>query len=91
MTITRNYLWGGKARSKTVVLDAASSPIRLDELAANINNYFISNAQSAVHFRTIQTLILFVLGNCDDGRMNPSESQRHVSMTFGGSGRPLFG
>jgi SRSO17 transposase len=40
MAITRNYRWGGKTRSKTVVVDAESSPIRLDDLAANINNYF---------------------------------------------------
>jgi len=40
MTITRNYLRAGKTRSKTVVVDADSNPIRLDELAANINNYF---------------------------------------------------
>jgi len=40
MTITRSYRRGGKARSKTVVVDTESSPIRVDELAANINNYF---------------------------------------------------
>ena len=40
MTITRNYRWGGKTKSKTVVINADSSPIRLDDLAANINNYF---------------------------------------------------
>jgi len=40
MTITRNYLRAGKTRSKTVVVDADSNPIRLDELATNINNYF---------------------------------------------------
>lgn len=40
MTITRTYQWGGKTRSKTEVLDKESQPIRLDELARNINNYF---------------------------------------------------
>lgn len=40
MTITRSYHWGGKTRSKSVVLDTESKPIRVDELAATINNYF---------------------------------------------------
>jgi SRSO17 transposase len=40
MTITRHYRWGGKQRSKTVVLDADSKPLTVEELAANINDYF---------------------------------------------------
>ena len=40
MTITKEYLWGGKARSKTVLVDPESKPISVDELAKNINDYF---------------------------------------------------
>ena len=40
MTVTRDYRWGGKKRSKTEVIDSKSGPIRVDKLAANINNYF---------------------------------------------------
>jgi len=40
VTITRNYRWGGKTRSKTVVVDAESKPISVGALAPNINNYF---------------------------------------------------
>ena len=40
MTITKEYLWGGKARSKTVLVDPDSKPISMDELAGNINDYF---------------------------------------------------
>jgi len=40
MTITKQYRWGGKVRTKTVLLDTDSKPIRVDELAKNINDYF---------------------------------------------------
>ena len=40
MTITKNYLWGGKPRTKTVLVDPSSKPISVDELAGNINDYF---------------------------------------------------
>ena len=40
MTITKQYLWGGKLRSKTVLVDPDSKPISVKELAENINDYF---------------------------------------------------
>jgi len=40
MTITKEYRWGGKARTKTVLADKDSKPMRVDELAKNINDYF---------------------------------------------------
>ena len=40
MTITKQYLWGGKTRTKTVLVDPDSKPISVDELAENINDYF---------------------------------------------------
>jgi SRSO17 transposase len=40
MTITKHYSWGGKTRSKTVLLDPHSKPITVGELARNINDYF---------------------------------------------------
>jgi SRSO17 transposase len=40
MTITRRYRWGGKDRTKTVLVDPDSKPVSVDELARNINNYF---------------------------------------------------
>jgi len=40
MTITKQYRWGGKLRTKTVLVDTDSKPIRVDELAKNINDYF---------------------------------------------------
>jgi SRSO17 transposase len=40
MTITKAYRWGGKARTKTLLLDPDSKPVTVDELAANINDYF---------------------------------------------------
>lgn len=40
MMITRQYRWGGKTRTKTIKTDAESDPLRLDEPAANISNYF---------------------------------------------------
>lgn len=40
MTITKQYHWGGKLRTKTVLVDTDSKPMRVDELAKNINDYF---------------------------------------------------
>ena len=40
MTITKQHRWGGKTRTKTILLDPNSKPIRVDELARNINDYF---------------------------------------------------
>jgi SRSO17 transposase len=39
-TITREYVWGGKTRTKTVLVDPNSKPISVEELAKNINDYF---------------------------------------------------
>ena len=40
MTITRQYQWGGKTKTKTVLADTSSKPVSVEELAKNINNYF---------------------------------------------------
>jgi SRSO17 transposase len=40
MAITKQYLWGGKLRTKTVLVDPDSKPISVEELAENINDYF---------------------------------------------------
>ena len=40
MTITRAYRWGGKTRTKTLLVDPDSKPLTLEELAQNINDYF---------------------------------------------------
>jgi SRSO17 transposase len=40
MTILKHYRWGGKTRTKTVLVDTASKPISVEELAKNINPYF---------------------------------------------------
>ena len=40
MTVTKQYRWGGKVRTKTVLVDTGSKPMRVDELAKNINDYF---------------------------------------------------
>ncbi len=40
MAITKEYLWGGKTKTKTVLVDPDSKPIAVDELARNINDYF---------------------------------------------------
>jgi len=40
MAITKQYLWGGKLRTKTVLVDPDSKPISVDDLAKNINDYF---------------------------------------------------
>jgi SRSO17 transposase len=40
MTITKKYHWGGKVRTKTVLAAKDSKPMRVDELAKSINDYF---------------------------------------------------
>jgi SRSO17 transposase len=40
MTITKSYRWGGKKRTKTVLVDPDSKPLAMEELAKNINDYF---------------------------------------------------
>jgi SRSO17 transposase len=40
MTITKSYKWGGKTRSKTVLVDPGSKPLSVEELGKNINDYF---------------------------------------------------
>jgi SRSO17 transposase len=40
MTMSKAYRWGGKTRTKTVLLDPDSKPVAVEELAKNINDYF---------------------------------------------------
>ncbi len=40
MAITKQYRWGGKTRTKTVLVDPGSKPIAVEELSENINDYF---------------------------------------------------
>ena len=40
MTITKEYRWGGQARTKTVLADHDSKPLAVEDLARNINDYF---------------------------------------------------
>ena len=40
MTINKQYRWGGKTRTKTVLADTNSKPIAVSDLARNINDYF---------------------------------------------------
>jgi SRSO17 transposase len=40
MTISKQYRWGGKIRTKTVLADTGSKPMAVCELAKNINDYF---------------------------------------------------
>lgn len=40
MTITKQYRWGGKTKSKTVLVGTDSKPIAVGKLAKNINDYF---------------------------------------------------
>ncbi len=40
LTIKREYRWGGKTKTKTVLADSDSQPISVGELAKNINDYF---------------------------------------------------
>jgi len=40
MIISKQYRWGGKIRTKTVLADNESKPITIGELAKGINDYF---------------------------------------------------
>ena len=40
MIMTKAYRWGGKDRTKTVLVDPDSKPLAVEELAKNINDYF---------------------------------------------------
>lgn len=40
MTMTKAYRWGGKTRTKTVLVDPDSKPLAVEDLAQNINDYF---------------------------------------------------
>lgn len=40
MTITREYRWCGQTRSKTVLADAESKPVSVEELGKGMNDYF---------------------------------------------------
>ena len=40
LTIKREYRWGGKTKTKTVLADSDSQPISVEELGKNINDYF---------------------------------------------------
>jgi SRSO17 transposase len=40
MTIAKSYSWGGKTRTKTILADPDSTPLSVEVLAQNINNYF---------------------------------------------------
>jgi SRSO17 transposase len=40
MVISKSYRWGGKTRTKTVIVDSDSKPLSVETLAKNINDYF---------------------------------------------------
>ena len=40
ITITKAYRWGGKTKTKTVLVDPDSKPVSMGDLAKNINDYF---------------------------------------------------
>lgn len=40
MTIKKSYRWGGKKKTKTVLVDPDSKPLAVEEIARNINDYF---------------------------------------------------
>ena len=40
MSIAKQYRWGGKTKTKTVLTDTDSKPIAVSHLAKNINDYF---------------------------------------------------
>ncbi|MFZ1983217.1 MAG: IS701 family transposase [Desulfatitalea sp.] len=40
LLMTRQYRWGGRTKTKTVVADSDSKPISVEELGKNINEYF---------------------------------------------------
>jgi len=40
LAVTKKYIWGGKTRAKTVLVDPDSKPISVEMLSENINDYF---------------------------------------------------
>ena len=40
MTLSKTYRWGGKIRTKTILVGQDSDPMAVEELAKNINDYF---------------------------------------------------
>jgi SRSO17 transposase len=40
MTITKEYRWGGKKRTKRVLVDPDNKPLSVEDLAKNTNDYF---------------------------------------------------
>ena len=40
MTIVKKYKWAGKTKTKTVLADAKQKPMKMEDLAKNINDYF---------------------------------------------------
>ena len=40
MTVKKQYKWGGKIKSKTVLADQGHKPMKVEDLAKNINSYF---------------------------------------------------
>ncbi len=40
MTMEKTYQWGGKTKTKTILVDQDSKPLTVEELAKNINDYF---------------------------------------------------
>jgi len=40
MTLTKEYRWGGKKRTKTVLVTPDSKPLAVEHLAKNMNDYF---------------------------------------------------
>jgi SRSO17 transposase len=40
LSVTKKYFWGGKKRTKTILLEPTGKPISVKELAGNINDYF---------------------------------------------------
>jgi len=40
ITMSKSYRWGGKTKTKTVLVDPESKPLTVEDLAKNINDYF---------------------------------------------------
>jgi len=40
MTVVKQYKWGGEIKSKTILTDENQKPIKVEDLAKNINSYF---------------------------------------------------
>lgn len=45
MVITKSYRWGGKAKTKTILVEPDSKPLSVEEIAQNINDYFCYRRQ----------------------------------------------